>query len=266
MHSLSNKTSVSGIFTNVTKGTIGAIGNLFNPRPMDINNSIKYVNLSVDSLELKEIKVLQAMGYRSEDLAPGQLRHVLPAMILEAKKYISLWAVYRVFNPEKIQLDKAQIQIESKIFNIKKIIGSQLEGLDTAALFICTLGQSFDEWIHSYYKTNDSFSAYIADTIGSELVEMAADQLQSEIAKEAALINWNISNRYSPGYCGWSVNEQHHLFSFFDQNKLAVTLTESALMSPVKSISGIIAIGNNIIKKDYYCNMCDQDNCYKRRI
>ncbi|MCK7538940.1 MAG: hypothetical protein MZV63_52410 [Marinilabiliales bacterium] len=47
-----------------------------------------------------------------------------------------------------------------------------------------------------------------------------------------------ITNRFSPGYCGWDVAEQHKLFSFFKDNFCGITLTESALMNPVKSVSG----------------------------
>jgi hypothetical protein len=74
-----------------------------------------------------------------------------------------------------------------------------------------------------------------------------------------------ITNRYSPGYCDWNVGEQHKLFSFFPDNYCGIRLTPSALMDPVKSVSGIIGIGENVKRNDYTCRVCDMKDCIYRR-
>jgi hypothetical protein len=73
-----------------------------------------------------------------------------------------------------------------------------------------------------------------------------------------------ITNRYSPGYCGWDVSDQHKLFSLLPNNFCGIKLTENALMIPIKSVSAVIGIGKNVERKDYQCSICEIEFCYKR--
>ena len=78
------------------------------------------------------------------------------------------------------------------------------------------------------------------------IAEAASDIMQNELGKSAAISGNKITNRYSPGYCGWQVAEQHKLFQLIPDNYCGIRLTESALMDPEKSVSGIIGIGENV--------------------
>jgi hypothetical protein len=113
-------------------------------------------------------------------------------------------------------------------------------------------------------KEGDLLRGYVYDVIGSEVVENAVDRMQGELKKTAAAEGQMITNRFSPGYCGWDVAEQHKLFSFFKNNFCAITLTDSALMDPVKSVSGLIGIGRDVNYISYQCHICDNKNCIYR--
>ena len=107
---------------------------------------------------------------------------------------------------------------------------------------------------------------YIYDIVGSEIVEGATDLMQAELEKDVKASGSKITNRYSPGYCGWDVAEQHKLFQLVPDNYCGIKLTESALMNPVKSVSGIIGIGTRVKFNPYTCQMCDQKDCIYRKI
>lgn len=203
------------------------------------------------------------MGYGNDNIL-GQLADLVPDMIQQALEKCSLEAVYQVFPNEDVVISKGQLNIQDKAFHIKNIIWSQIKKLDTVAIVICTLGASFDQWAQSFSDKEDELLRYIADTIGSELVEKLSEVLLGIIEIDMHKSGRHCSNNFSPGYCGWAVKEQHELFSFFSTNDTSVRLSESALMHPIKSISGIIAIGNNIEKKNYICNNCEAKDCYKR--
>jgi hypothetical protein len=104
----------------------------------------------------------------------------------------------------------------------------------------------------------------VFDLLGSMIVESAADLLQAEIQRMALSEGLLITNRYSPGYCNWSVADQHKLFSFFPDNCCGIRLTDSALMHPIKSVSGIIGIGPDVSFREYTCNLCSQVDCFHR--
>jgi len=68
----------------------------------------------------------------------------------------------------------------------------------------------------------------------------------------------------SPGYCGWDVSEQQKLFSLVNDMRIGIKLTESSLMIPIKSISGLWGFGEKLKKKEYNCNKCEEAMCYKK--
>jgi cobalamin-dependent methionine synthase I len=98
------------------------------------------------------------------------------------------------------------------------------------------------------------------------IAEAASDIVQNELGKSAAISGNRITNRYSPGYCGWQVVEQHKLFQLIPDNFCGIRLTESALMDPVKSVSGIIGIGEKVKINPYTCRMCDMPDCVYRKV
>jgi cobalamin-dependent methionine synthase I len=111
----------------------------------------------------------------------------------------------------------------------------------------------------------DPAKGYIYDQVGIFLTEAAGDRMQQLIRKELPP-DKTTTNRYSPGYCHWNVSDQHHLFSLFPPAPCGVTLTHSALMNPVKSISGVIGIGKEVSYRDYPCALCQSLNCIYRRV
>jgi hypothetical protein len=70
-----------------------------------------------------------------------------------------------------------------------------------------------------------------------------------------------ISDRFSPGYCDWNVSEQHKLFNLLPESFCGIHLSESSLMNPIKSVSGIIGIGENLKQLGYQCYWCNDPNC-----
>ena len=173
-------------------------------------------------------------------------------------------AEYRLFKNIRFFPEDKTIEFEGVVFAVKPIIFRQIKDAEEVALFICTAGPEIGERSRRSMKEGDLLRGYIYDVIGSEVVENAADRMQEELKAEAAVRGKKITNRFSPGYCGWDVAEQHKLFTFFRENFCGITLTESALMNPVKSVSGIIGAGRDVKYAPYQCHVCDDKNCIYR--
>ncbi len=148
-------------------------------------------------------------------------------------------------------------------FKYGRIIAEALALGDKFAVVIVTLGEEVDTLL-SYYKRTDIVKAFIADLIASELAELTSRKVISGI-EQTLTGDEKISNAYSPGYCGWALTEQRKLFALFDEKPCGITLTESCLMLPVKSISSVLAIGKNVVKAPYGCEICTKTDCYKKR-
>jgi len=203
------------------------------------------------------------MGYQ-RGTAPEPVTLLIEEITKELLPLGDIRAEYRIFKEINLRKEEKSLKVEGVTFNIKPIIYRQIKEAEEVALFICTAGPAIGEMSRHSMKSGDLLRGYVYDVIGSEVVEAAADRMQEELRTNMAATGKGITNRFSPGYCGWDVAEQHKLFSFFRDNFCGITLTESALMNPVKSVSGIIGIGKNVKYASYQCHLCDDKNCIYR--
>lgn len=151
-------------------------------------------------------------------------------------------------------------------FTTGTIITHALEHSTSAILLIASIGEELNLWIEQMHKSEDILKGFIADALGSVIVEAVVSYALGVLGSKYRGDGLSISNSYSPGYCGWDVKEQHKLFSFFPLDFCGVQLTNSSLMLPIKSVSSIVGIGELVEKKEYGCAICKKRDCYKRRL
>jgi hypothetical protein len=74
--------------------------------------------------------------------------------------------------------------------------------------------------------------------------------------------------RYSPGYCGWDITGQRQLFQALRPEEVGITLRESCLMEPLKSISGVLVAARpeaHRFDNTYpFCTTCTTQTCRSR--
>lgn len=165
---------------------------------------------------------------------------------------------------EGSKTDRLHIQISGTEFLCGSIIGGYLDEVERFAVFVTTAGNEYDVWLHELKASGDLVTEYIADALGSVIAEAVVTKIGNELSVQAEENNETVTYPYSPGYCGWHVREQVKLFGLFPENVCGVRLTESCLMVPVKSVSGVFGIGRNIQQKAYACDICSMKTCYKR--
>ena len=134
------------------------------------------------------------------------------------------------------------------------------------ALFAVTCGQAVCDRISNLFLANDYPLGAALDAGASLAADSAAQVAQDQFA--SFLNDKSGVLRYSPGYCGWHVSGQKALFNFLDSGAANITLTESCLMHPLKSVSGVIVIGRPDIHgftNDYtFCTACTGKECRER--
>ena len=204
------------------------------------------------------------MGY-PEGESQETVYDIVSRALKQAEAICTLKAEYRIFENILFNESYRSLDISNVSFNIGKIIYGQIKKSDSVALFVCTAGEKIGIRSRNAMKEGDLLEGYIYDVIGSEAVEAVADLMQDDMEAEMTLSGIKITNRFSPGYCGWDVAEQHKLFSLMTDNHCGIRLNPSALMDPVKSVSGIIGIGENVKRQPYTCKLCDMKDCIYRR-
>ena len=207
--------------------------------------------LCFEELGITAADVYEQMGYH--DAQPDKATQQETAMILkEVSQWLRPQFSYFVVNKQPD-------------FEMGNIILRQLRGSEAFALFICTSGLEFEAYQQRLKEQGDMVRVFIADALGSVIAEKCADQMEKALQESIDKLGWMHTNRFSPGYCGWHVSQQQLLFPLFQGHTCGVKLTDSSLMIPIKSVSGIIGLGEKVRKLEYTCGLCDFKQCYKRK-
>ena len=186
----------------------------------------------------------------------------------EALKQSGLEAVggYVCCPVRRVDVKEGAIETDEGWLQAGTQVCGYLKESTTAALFLCTAGQIFREAYERYQAQGDILEAYLTDALGSLAVENAMDRIHASLEAEMAAKGLRITNRYSPGYCNWPITDQKALFSIVGENPTGILLNDSCLMSPMKSVSGIIGIGADVRKRPYGCAVCQNRTCIYRRL
>ncbi len=126
-------------------------------------------------------------------------------------------------------------------------------------LFAVTIGESITEEINRHFDQNEFPIGSFIDSGAS----LTADNIVGILEKRVQ--NSSTTLAYSPGYCGWHVSGQKKLFQFLKPDKIGITLNDSCLMTPLKSVSGVLVSGPgsiHIFDNNYsFCEECTTYSC-----
>ena len=149
-------------------------------------------------------------------------------------------------------------------------LAKNLQGCDKVLLLAATAGVGIDRLIGKYGRIAPS-KALMFQAIGAELVEAVCDRFSKEYEKERNCI---LRPRFSPGYGDLPLEVQKAIFAVLDcAKKIGLTLNDSLLMSPSKSVTafvGIIAgepectIEMGKDEEKGKCEVCEKRDCAYR--
>jgi hypothetical protein len=145
------------------------------------------------------------------------------------------------------------IKLKSRVLRVN------LEDTYRVFPYIATCGTELENWSNSI---DDMLQRYWADTIKEIVLRTALETLKSHLIERFKLEKISAMN---PGSLeNWPINEQKNLFSMFGdvKNAIGVELTESFLMIPTKSVSGIWFPTQVNFEN---CQLCSREGCPGRR-
>lgn len=219
------------------------------------------LSLIVQDLAFSPAELWAALGYGEAE--PGsEVRKIAERLTVEAYAVCRPQLGFRIVEG---RVDRQRLTLEGADFEPGAIIAAQLRKGSCFAILVASVGAEMDAWLHELREGEDIVAAYVADALGSVMAEAIVGRGLDRLERHAALEGLRITNSYSPGYCGWSVAEQHALFSLLPANFCGVRLCESGLMLPIKSVSAVVGLGVDAERRDYGCALCRKRDCYKRR-
>ena len=224
---------------------------------------INEFSYSFNELDVNPAELAELLGY-PDGVLPEPFSEYLSEAMKKAETLGDIRGAFYKTNDIRVSVEKDKIILEGVDFAIGKTVAKEFRNSESMILFVCTAGKEISDLAQNLLMGDDPVLGYVYNVLGSLTVEAVADKIHQEIKDMAALSGELITNRYSPGYCQWSVGDQHKLFSFFPEKCCGISLTDSALMQPIKSVSGLIGIGKTVKFRKYTCDLCSQTECFYR--
>ncbi len=140
------------------------------------------------------------------------------------------------------------------------------------ALFAVTLGERASAAVAECFQGADFALGYALDAMASVAADEASALAERAFADALRARGWDTPDgavlRYSPGYCGWDVSGQRALFARLRPESIGLTLNDSCLMRPLKSVSGVLVAGPRAIHRFPptfdFCERCEERTCRTR--
>lgn len=198
--------------------------------------SIVYTkNLKPAEPSVKEI--LRYAGVKHPD---NEILPLIESCINEIKEKLSFRVCYRVLsvNINEDVCDFGDFKVNSKD------LAKNLKDSEQVLIFASTIGIEIDRVIAKYSRISPS-KALIFDALGAERIEALCDSFCEEFSKENCVL---LKPRFSAGYGDLPLTVQREIFSqLAPERKIGLTLNESLLMSPSKSVTAFAGIEAGVI-------------------
>lgn len=158
------------------------------------------------------------------------------------------------------KLDFTCFQVESRD------LSRNLKDCGEVILFAATLGTGPDRLVRRYSRLEMS-RAVVIQAAAAAMIEAWCDKKNGELTKEALNQGKFLRPRFSPGYGDFSLEYQREMIRALEAEKtVGITLTDSLLMLPSKSVTAVIGAGRNEGRCEIKgCEVCGKRDCPYRR-
>jgi hypothetical protein len=225
------------------------------------------VPVTLDRLPLRvdPQEVLRFQGYKKDrDIPDATVLALFDEALALGESLMEPRFVYRATKvtgqgPDVIQAGGEELHIPE--------IGRLWGPLETVGAGICTVGRAIEDRVRELWDERELPLAMMLDSVGSAAVESLAEYVNDLLCQAAIPAELKVTNRVSPGYAGWDTAEQVALFRLCPGLPIDVTLNDSCVMVPGKSISILVGIGPAARVDHYFtqCRRCWMRDCSYRR-
>ena len=190
------------------------------------------------NIPLNEQEAFRYMRVKGSD---ETLKKLFDDCLMESKDHFSYKVCFCEFplimNNEEIDLGFAKVKSRALSINLKCC--------EKIVLFAATVGHDIDRLIKKEELLSTS-KAVCLQALGSERVESLCDYFNNELKDEYSKLGYSLKPRFSPGYGDLSLKLQKEIMAVLDCKKLlGISLGESLMMTPSKSVTAIIGVYKN---------------------
>ena len=213
-------------------------------------------------MDIRTKEAVRYLGYGKNAVDDKTLQEIQDSF-RELERLADKKSIYRIFElslKDENELKIGNVEIYSR--NLR----TNLKDCKQVVLFAATLGAEVDRLIRKM-QVVDMAKAVVMQACAATLLEEYCDELQSEVTEQFKQQGKYIRPRFSPGYGDFSIQHQKAVLAMLEASKrIGVTMTDSYMLTPTKSVTAVIGIGDTEMNCNLNsCEECDKTDCTYRR-
>ena len=213
-------------------------------------------------MDIRTKEAVRYLGYGKNEVDDKTLQEIQDSF-RELERLADKKSIYRIFElslKDENELKIGNVEIYSR--NLR----TNLKDCKQVVLFVATLGTEVDRLIRKM-QVVDMAKAVVMQACAATLLEEYCDELQQKIAEHMQEQGKYIRPRFSPGYGDFSIQHQKDVLAMLEASKrIGVTMTDSYMLTPTKSVTAVIGIGDAEMNCNLNsCEECDKTDCTYRR-
>ena len=208
-------------------------------------------------MEVNRKEVERYLGYRGLTTIDEKMQSVIEDCIREMEEAMTPRCIYKTFPIEwdGESCEFAGIRVEPG--NLTR----NLKGCKEIVMLAVTIGPGADRLVKRS-EIRDMLKAYTYQAVGAAAVEAWCDEVNERIKLEAADRGLYTRPRFSPGYGDFPLEVQKDFERILEMPKsIGVSLSESLLMTPTKSITAVIGLSDKAT--DCHRAGCEECNMHE---
>ncbi len=224
---------------------------------------IKWDNLKLDTSEIyRRIGMPDADSKRSENFKPTIEEMRVKALGLVEARCIYGYVPVEVSGPGEILIaNQYPVGAAASFF----------EGAQEVLIAIQTIGSRLEEESMRLFQDGEMLDGMVLDGCGTVALDEALELLRGMVVKQVSDRGLQTGHNLCPGGYQIPLEAQKILFALLDGGVLGISLGETMLMSPIKSHTLVIPVGEKLSKPNLSCaitcEMCvEQQNCAHSRL
>ena len=208
-------------------------------------------------MEVNRKEVERYLGYRGLTTIDEKMQSVIEDCIREMEEAMTPRCIYKTFPIEwdGESCEFAGIRVEPG--NLTR----NLKGCKEIVMLAVTIGPGADRLVKRS-EIRDMLKAYTYQAVGAAAVEAWCDEVNERIKQEATDKELYARPRFSPGYGDFPLEVQKDFERILEMPKsIGVSLSESLLMTPTKSITAVIGLSDKAT--DCHRAGCEECNMHE---
>lgn len=221
----------------------------------------------VNLIGIDRDEVLRYLEYKGQNISKSLIDIIDESRDI-TKQRINPRYMLRVYSLNYTSENSKEIKIgDTNIYLKSSDLYNLLQNCEECIIIAATLGIEIEKEIRKCSYGNLT-RGIIIDACATTAIEEICDLIQDKTKEDLLKIGKYITMRYSPGYGDLPISKNKDIINLLNANReIGLTINQSGIMIPRKSVIGIIGIANSSIEGNKVkCTNCRNNKVcrYKR--